>query len=117
MNVSQIFEVETAVAEKFAYFRDAWAKQGHAGPRPRAALVRHVHVAETDKAAQAEAEQYMLQGIQGGQGVARALAKRPEDETPENRERLRVYYETSQSVDFWLVEGLAFVGSPKNVRS
>lgn len=117
MNVSQIFEVEKAVAEKLAYFRGAWAKQGHPGPRPRAALVRHVHVAETDKVARAEAEQYMLQGIQGAAGVARALTKRPEDETPENKERIRVYYETSQSVEFWLDEGLAFVGSPKTVAA
>ena len=117
MNVSQIFEVEKQVAEKFAYFRDAWAKQGHAGACPRAALVRHVHVAETDKQARDEAEQYMLRGIQGESGVKRALAKRPEDETPENKERVRVYYETSQSVDFWLEEGLAFVGSPKTVAA
>jgi alkanesulfonate monooxygenase SsuD/methylene tetrahydromethanopterin reductase-like flavin-dependent oxidoreductase (luciferase family) len=117
MNVSQIFEVEKVVAEKFAYFRDAWAKQGRTGPRPRAALVRHVHVAKTDEAARAEAERYMLQGIQGAAGVARALAGRPEDETPENKERLRVYYETSRSVEFWLDEGLAFVGSPETVAA
>jgi len=116
-NVSQIFEVETHVAEKFAYFREAWAKQGHPGPRPRAALVRHVHVAETDKIAREQAEQYMLKGIQGPHGVARGLSNRPEDQTPENKERVRVYYETSRSVEFWVDEGLAFIGNPKTVAN
>jgi alkanesulfonate monooxygenase SsuD/methylene tetrahydromethanopterin reductase-like flavin-dependent oxidoreductase (luciferase family) len=113
--VSQIFEVEDAIAEKFAYFRKRWREHRHPGPEPRKALVRHVHVAETDKIAREEAEQYMLQGIQGPMGVVRAQNIKPEEATKEMLEMARVYYETSRSVEFWLDEGLGFVGSPATV--
>jgi len=114
-HVSQIFEVEDAIAEKFAYFRDKWRSHGHAGPEPRRALVRHVHVAETDKRAREEAEPYMLKGIQGAMGVARAKSLKPEESSKEMLEMARVFLETSRSVEFWLDEGLGFVGSPETV--
>jgi alkanesulfonate monooxygenase SsuD/methylene tetrahydromethanopterin reductase-like flavin-dependent oxidoreductase (luciferase family) len=113
--VSQIFEVESAVAEKFAHFRAVWRTHRHPGAEPRTLLVRHVHVAETDRAAREEAEPFMLKGIQGPAGVERALRLLPEESTPDTRELARVYLETSRSVDFWLDEGLAFVGSPESV--
>jgi len=113
-NVSQIFEVEEACAEKFAHFRAARRTHRHPGPEPRTLLVRHMHVAETDRAARDEAEAYMLRGIQGKMGVEQALKVRPGD-PPERREFARVYLETSRSVAFWLEEGLGFVGSPATV--
>jgi alkanesulfonate monooxygenase SsuD/methylene tetrahydromethanopterin reductase-like flavin-dependent oxidoreductase (luciferase family) len=116
-HVAQIFEVEKMVAEKFAHFAAAWRRHGHAGPMPRRALVRHIHVAETDQAARAEAEQYMLRGIIGPQGVQRALTLQGLDASPETREVSRVYLQTSKSVEFWLEEGLAFLGSPATVAA
>lgn len=116
-NVAQIFEVEKSTIEKFDFWRDAWARQGHAGPRPRTLLVRHVHVARTDALARQQAEAYMLEGIQGPAAAERAQRLRPEESTPETRELGRVYYETSQSVAFWIDEGLAFVGSPETVAA
>jgi alkanesulfonate monooxygenase SsuD/methylene tetrahydromethanopterin reductase-like flavin-dependent oxidoreductase (luciferase family) len=116
-NVAQIFEVEKSTIEKFEHFRAVWRKHQHAGPRPRTLLVRHVHVAETERAAREEAEAYMLNGIQGPAGVARALNLRPEESTPETRELARVYLETSRSVEFWLDEGLAFIGTPATVAA
>ncbi len=113
-NVGQIFEAETIAAEKFAHWRKELAKYAHPGPRRRAALVRHVHVAETDALAHKQAEQYMLRGIQGPDAVNRAKNMLG-DITPDTRELARIYYETAQSVDFWLDEGLAFLGSPETV--
>jgi alkanesulfonate monooxygenase SsuD/methylene tetrahydromethanopterin reductase-like flavin-dependent oxidoreductase (luciferase family) len=37
--------------------------------------------------------------------------------TPDTRELARIYYETAQSVEFWLDEGLAFLGSPATVAA
>src|SRR5262249_40712707 len=113
-NVSQIFEVERSCAEKFAYFRAAWRSHQHPGREPRTLLVRHMHVAETDAAARQEAEAYMLNGIQGKMGVEQALKVTASD-PPERREFARVYLETSRSVEFWLDEGLGFVGSPATI--
>lgn len=115
-NVSQIFEVEKACAAKFANFRAAWRSHRHPGPEPRTLLVRHVHVAETDSAARDEAGRYMLNGIQGRMGVEQALKVAP-DAPPDRQEFARVYLETSRSVDFWLGEGLGFVGSPETVAA
>ena len=116
-NVAQIFEVERTTTEKFEHYRAHWHKQGRAGQPPLTALVRHVHVAETDEAAHDEADRYILNGIQGPAGVERALSLRPEESTPDTLELARVYLETSRSVQFWLDEGLAFVGSPETVAA
>jgi alkanesulfonate monooxygenase SsuD/methylene tetrahydromethanopterin reductase-like flavin-dependent oxidoreductase (luciferase family) len=113
-NVSQIFESEKATAEKFEYFRTYWRKLGNVDAAPKAALVRHVHVAETDELALQEAERYMLNGIQGQASVGR-LQRLADDAPPDVRELARIYYQTSQSAQFWFDEGLAFVGSPASV--
>lgn len=115
-NVGQIFESETAAAAKFAHWRKELERYAHAGPRPRAALVRHVHVAETDELAREQAEHYMLRGIQGPEAVHRSKHLLG-DITPDARELARIYYETAQSVEFWLDEGLAFLGSPATVAA
>lgn len=115
-NVSQIFEGEKAVAEKFAYFRSYWRKLGNENAAPKAALVRHVHVAETDELARQEAEQYMLNGIQGQASVER-IFRLPKDAPPDMVELARIYHETSRSAEFWLDEGLAFVGSAATVAA
>jgi len=114
-NVSQIFEGEKAVAQKFAYFRKYWRELGNAEPAPKTGLVRHVHVAETDELARQEAEQYMLNGIQGQASVGRFHLLK--DAPPDMVELARIYYETSRSVKFWLDEGLAFIGSPQTVAA
>lgn len=115
-NVGQIFESETAAAAKFAHWREELDRYAHPGPRPRACLVRHVHVAETDELARKQAERYMLRGIQGPAAVHRAKQLLG-DITPDTRELARIYYETAQSVEFWLDEGLAFLGSPATVAA
>jgi alkanesulfonate monooxygenase SsuD/methylene tetrahydromethanopterin reductase-like flavin-dependent oxidoreductase (luciferase family) len=84
---------------------------------PHRALVRHIHVAETDCVAREEAEPYMLRGITGPAGVARAQNLQGADASPETREVSRVYLQTSKSVEFWLEEGLAFIGSPDTVAT
>ena len=114
-HVAQNLDIERLVAEKFDYFRAAWKVHGHRGPPPRTLLVRHVHVAETDDKARAEAEPYMLQGLIGLDGVKRARSLKPEEATPAMLETARVYIATSESYDFWIDEGLAFVGSPQTV--
>jgi alkanesulfonate monooxygenase SsuD/methylene tetrahydromethanopterin reductase-like flavin-dependent oxidoreductase (luciferase family) len=114
-NFAQNLDAEKTIAAKFKLFRDQWAERGGGGPLPRTMLVRHVHVAETDAAARQEAEQYMLEGLLGEQGVARALSLKEEEKTPEMLEMARLFLETSKSYQFWIDEGLAIVGSPDTV--
>lgn len=113
-NLAQNLDVETKITEKFAYFRSAWKKK-RPGSVPRTLLVRHIHVAETDAQARAEAEPFMLEGLIGLDGVRRARSIRPEEANPEMLEIARVYIRTSESFDFWIEEGLGFVGSPATV--
>ena len=49
----------SVIAEKFATWRRLWKECGHAGPMPRTFLTRHVHVAETDEQAKAEAAAHL----------------------------------------------------------
>ncbi len=114
-NLAQNIETERVIAEKFDYFRTVWPKYGHAGPRPRTLLVRHVHVAETDAQARQEAEPFMLEGILGQFGVKRAASLRSEEQTPEMVQNAQVAVRTAQSFDYWIDEGLAFVGTPETV--
>lgn len=116
-NFAQNLDAEKTIAMKFGMFRDQWAERGGGKPLPRTMLVRHVHVAETDAQARKEAEQYMLEGLLGEQGVARALSLKEEEKTPEMLEMARLFIETSKSYQFWIDEGLAIVGSPDTVAN
>jgi alkanesulfonate monooxygenase SsuD/methylene tetrahydromethanopterin reductase-like flavin-dependent oxidoreductase (luciferase family) len=113
-NLAQNIDVEAVIIEKFKYFRKAWEAHGHAGPRPRTLLVRHVHVAETDELAIAEADPYMRQGMAGQRGVNLAKSVTA-DASPERKETARLYLESTRGCEFWVGEGLAFVGSPATV--
>jgi len=122
-HIAQNIDVDTVIAEKFATYRRLWTQHGHPGPMPRAFLARHVHVAETDAKARAEAEPNLLMGfIQGGEAIARTrLGFGPpereslERSTPERQELARVFQQCTKSYDFWIDNGLAIVGSPDTV--
>jgi len=122
-HIAQNIDVDSVVAEKFATYRRLWNDYAHPGPMPRAFLTRHVHVAETDAQARAEAEPNLLMGfIQGGDLVAKTrIGFGPperdslERSTPERRELGRVFHECTKSYDFWIDNGLALVGSPDTV--
>lgn len=112
---AQNLDAEKTIAAKFRLFRDQWNERKPGQPLPRTMLVRHVHVAETDAQARQEAEPYMLEGLLGESGVARALNLKEEEKTPEMLEMARLFIETSKSYEFWIDEGLALVGSPETV--
>jgi alkanesulfonate monooxygenase SsuD/methylene tetrahydromethanopterin reductase-like flavin-dependent oxidoreductase (luciferase family) len=123
-HVGQNIDVDSVAAEKFAYWREKWKSFNHQTPMPRALLARHVHVAETDEQARAEAEPYLVKGMRpatpGGNTQSSSaidVSARPEIErTPERAEFARVYKGTATSYDFWIENGLAVVGSPETVR-
>jgi alkanesulfonate monooxygenase SsuD/methylene tetrahydromethanopterin reductase-like flavin-dependent oxidoreductase (luciferase family) len=124
LHVAQNIDVDSVVAEKFAYFRDAWRKAGHAGPMPKTLLARHVHVAPTDAQARAEAEPMLMKGFfgAGAEAIAKTRIGWGGDErgTGSERnadidERGRVFREIMKSYDFWIDNGLALVGSPATV--
>ncbi|HEX2278719.1 MAG TPA: LLM class flavin-dependent oxidoreductase [Candidatus Tectomicrobia bacterium] len=122
-HIAQNIDVDTVIAEKFAYYRQLWKQYGHPGPMPQAFLTRHVHVAETDAQARAEAEPHLLMGyIQGGELIAKTRVgfgpngrESTERGTPERQELRRVFEECTKSYDFWVDNGLALVGSPDTV--
>ena len=113
-DLAQNIDVENVIAEKFAYFHKAWDARAHSGPRPRTMIVRHVHVAETDELAIAQAQPYMREGLAGQRGVNLARSVKP-DASAERKETARIYLESTKGYDFWVGEGLAFVGSPASV--
>jgi alkanesulfonate monooxygenase SsuD/methylene tetrahydromethanopterin reductase-like flavin-dependent oxidoreductase (luciferase family) len=129
-NVSQNIDIDPVIAAKFATWRQLWKECGHQGPMPRAFLTRHVHVAETDEQARAEAEHHLATPREadpvfrgaGQEAVARArMGYGPDGRyageagTPERLELRRVFQERAKSYDFWIDNGLALVGSPDTV--
>jgi alkanesulfonate monooxygenase SsuD/methylene tetrahydromethanopterin reductase-like flavin-dependent oxidoreductase (luciferase family) len=125
-HVGQNIDVDRVVAEKFAYFRQAWQQAKHAGPQPHMLLARHVHVARTDEQARAEAEPELLKGFFGSGGLGSGLGQTRIGQGGDPRgtggersadidERGRVFRETGRSYDFWIDNGLAIVGSPETV--
>ncbi len=122
-HIAQNIDVDSVIAKKFADYRRHWKQYGHPGLMPHAFLTRHVHVAETDEQARAEAEPNLLLGYnQGGELVAQTrLGFGPngrastERGTPERKELSRVFQACTQSYDFWIESGLALVGSPDTV--
>src|SRR5262245_5057346 len=112
---AQNIDVDTVVAEKFAYWRNAWVQAGHAGPMPKTMLARHVHVAATDEAARAAAEPCLMMGFfgRGAEAIARTRIGWGSDprgtggeRTPDIVERGRVFQEITKSYDFWIDSGL-----------
>jgi alkanesulfonate monooxygenase SsuD/methylene tetrahydromethanopterin reductase-like flavin-dependent oxidoreductase (luciferase family) len=114
IDLAQNIDVEPIIAEKFAYYHEQWKKYGHARQRPRTMLVRHVHVADTDEIALAQAQPFMREGLAGQRGINLAREVRP-DASPERKEVARIYSESTKGYEFWVGEGLAFVGSPETV--
>ena len=117
-NVSQNLDTDTTIAEKFDLYRKIWQECEHGGPMPRTFLTRAVHVAETDEKAKAEAEGPLVasRGL-GRQGIAetRLGSHNNNEGTPSQKELARVFQGMSTSLDFWLDNGLALVGSPETV--
>jgi alkanesulfonate monooxygenase SsuD/methylene tetrahydromethanopterin reductase-like flavin-dependent oxidoreductase (luciferase family) len=127
-NVGQNIDVDDVIADKFTYFRRTWNElhQGHSGAMPRMLIARHVHVAETDELARAEAEGQLLKGFFGGDRAMKKIAATrigfggdPRmtggERTPDIEERGRVFGELTKSYDFWIDNGLALVGGPDTV--
>ena len=129
-DVSQNIDTDPVIAEKFATWRKLWEAHGHQGRKPRASLARHVHVAETDEQARAEAEEHLVVPREqdpeftevGRATMARAGFSEGADgryvtetDTPERLELRRIFRERSASYDFWIDNGIALVGSPDTV--
>jgi len=125
-HVGQNIDVDDVIAEKFAYFRKVWQEQGHQGAMPRTLIARHIHVAETDEQARAEAEPELLKGFFGGGTAMQQIASTrigfggdPRmtggERNPDIDERGRVFAQLTKSYDFWVDNGLAIVGSPTTV--
>lgn len=105
------------IAEKFELFRQAWRGYRHPGPMPRTFLMRAVHVAESDQLAREEAEQALTSARElSRQGIAQTrVGFKGNEPTPTNQELARVFEGMNSSIDFWIDNGLALVGSPDTV--
>lgn len=115
--VSQNLDVDTVIAEKFDLWRGMWKANNHPGPMPQTFLQRAVHVAETDELALEEASAYLLTAYT--QGIDRLertrIGYKGVDESPTNSVLMQNFEAMAKSVDFWLDNGLAHVGSPDTV--
>ena len=129
-HVSQNIDTDEVIAEKFETWRKLWKECGHEGPMPRTFLTRHVHVAETDEQAKAEAEAHLATPREVDpvfQAAGQAAMEKSgstlgsdgryasEAVTPERLEIRRIFSERAKSYDFWIDNGLALVGSPDTV--
>ena len=122
-NMAQNIDTDDSMAEKFGDWRRLWAEAGHQGPMPRQFLMRVVHVAETDAKAHEQAEKYIMEANTLGRELVSAsrlgFGANPRgtgtEDTPDIRERGRIFRESARSYQFWLDNGLAVVGSPETV--
>ena len=126
-NLAQNIDTDDRVAGNIQYFRSLWTECGHPEPAPQIFLMRNVHVAETDEQAREEAEEHLIaaRAVTRGEGgpLDKTRVGRGSDASGFGKERdrevnvelLRVFRESSQSYDFNIENGLAYVGSPKTV--
>jgi alkanesulfonate monooxygenase SsuD/methylene tetrahydromethanopterin reductase-like flavin-dependent oxidoreductase (luciferase family) len=122
-NMAQNIDTDESMAAKFEEWRRLWHEAGHSGPMPRQFLMRVVHVAETDEKAHEETKQYILEANTLGREIVTnsrvGFGSSPRgvgtEDTPDIRERGRIFRESAKSYDFWLDNGLAIVGSPETV--
>lgn len=129
-NVSQNIDTDEVIAEKFANWRNLWKQAGHDGPMPKTFLARHVHVADTDEQARAEAEPHLVRPREADPEFVKTDVKETanigvslssdgrylrEQDTPERLELQRIFRERGKSYDFWVDTGMAIVGSPDTV--
>ena len=119
-HVSQNLDIDPTIAEKFDLYRKIWRECNHPGPMPRTFLTRAVHVAETDEKAREEAEGPLLESRRlGREGLSntRIGYQGRNEGTPSQNELARVFQGMGTSLDFWIDNGLALVGSPKTVTA
>jgi alkanesulfonate monooxygenase SsuD/methylene tetrahydromethanopterin reductase-like flavin-dependent oxidoreductase (luciferase family) len=122
-HMAQNIDTDESMATKFADWRRLWTAAGHAGPMPRQFLMRVVHVAETDALAREQAGKYIMESNTLGRELVATsqvgFGVNPRgtglEDTPDIRERGRIFRESSKSFDFWVDNGLALVGSPETV--
>jgi alkanesulfonate monooxygenase SsuD/methylene tetrahydromethanopterin reductase-like flavin-dependent oxidoreductase (luciferase family) len=122
-HMAQNIDTDDSMVEKFSDWRRLWAEAGHSGPMPKQFLMRVVHVAETDAKAREQAEKYIMESNTLGRELVATsqvgFGVNPRgtgtEDTPDIRERGRIFRECSKSFDFWVDNGLAIVGSPETV--
>lgn len=122
-HMAQNIDTDDSMTAKFADWRRLWAEAGHTGPTPKQFLMRVVHVAATDALAREQAETYIMEANTLGRELVATsqvgFGVNPRgtgtEDTPDIRERGRIFRESSKSFDFWIDNGLAIVGSPETV--
>ena len=116
-DVAQNIDVDPVIAENFELWRRLWKEQGHPGPMPRTFVTRAVWVAETDKLAKEQAEHGLVASFTlGSQKIRDSRIGFGVREGYNRRSELdRVFQGMATSYDFWIDNGLAYVGSPDTV--
>ncbi len=105
LHLATLFDLDEVVQANIQRHREGWEKAGHAGT-PKAALVRHLHVAETDGEARAAAA-----------GPATEFWKHLQvpEKTPAYNSLLEKWQTSYQDFSYLDDHGIAMVGSPASV--
>ena len=116
-HVAQNIDIDDIIIQKFEQWRSLWKGNEHTGPMPRTFLTRAVHVAETDKLAREQAEDGLL--VSYALGMEKIKNSRigfgPNLHSGAPTEVQKAFEGMNSSYDFWIDNGLAFVGSPDTV--
>ena len=118
-NLGAFMRRDEEVAETFGEFRQICKEAGHAQNMPRTYLARSVYVAETDEQAYKEIAPYLPQAYAWGDKKYAWIPKigysdiEPGDKQTEKGQSM--FRGTQTGIDFWLENGLAYVGSPETV--
>ena len=122
-NLGQFLMSTSDIAERVTLWRRLWGEAGHKGPLPHVFLTRAVYVAENDEQAREEIAPYIVQAYTYGDerirqtriGQSGHVVGASSDVSPQRLASRNMFAGMASGLDFWIEQGLAYVGSPETV--
>ena len=117
-NIGAFLRTDEEVAETFDLYRELCREAGHEQSMPLTYLARSAYVAETDEQAYEEIAPYLPQAYAWGENKYASIPNLGDykaESTKEDQRGQEMFAGTKTGIDFWLENGLAYVGSPETV--